>query len=405
MSFACLPPARWRSMTALTAALVIALLLGVATPRVRCEDTSTTSKLRVVAGTQDYGKTASGQRVDEFVLTNRHGVEARLITYGARLTSLLVPDREGKRADIVLGYDNLEGYLNDGISAGCTVGRFANRIAGASFTLDGQDYPLAKNFRKHHHLHGGKQGFNRRVWEAKPWQTDEKVGVRFRYLSADGEEGYPGRLETTVTYSLNDRNELAIDYLATTNKATHVNLTHHSYFNLGGHDSGDVLAHRLKLNCDRYLPVDDDGVPTGEIASVAGTPFDFREEREIGSRIREQPMIYDHQMIIAADKSQDPASPRMLARVSEPRSGRVMEVLTTEPGAQFYTTIHASRVEGRGGAIYRKYGALCLETQHFPNSPNEPAFPSTVLRPGKEFRSTTIHRFSIQTAADSKPNP
>lgn len=356
----------------------------------------TASSELAVTGPHDYGETNEDATVHEFVLTNPNGIEARLITYGATLTSLLVPDRNGKRADVVLGYDNLQGYLNDPIFAGCTVGRVANRISNAKFTLDGKDYLLANNFLKDHHLHGGVKGFNRRNWRAESFRKDDTVGVHFYYTSPDGEEGYPGKLVTRVTYSLNLENELTIEYHATTDKPTHVNLTHHSYFNLAGHDSGDVLGHRLQLNCDRYLPVDDDGVPTGVIAPVEGTAFDFRSERTIGSRIREQPMIYDHQMVIASSKTeQTKLSLRRLARVTEPRSGRVMEILTTEPGAQFYTTIHANRVEGRGGAVYRKYGGLCLETQHHPDAPNKPNFPTTVLRPGEEFRSKTVHRFSV----------
>ena len=281
------------------------------------------------------------------------------------------------------------GYLNDPIFAGCIVGRFANRISGAKFTLDGKEYLLAKNFLARHHLHGGLIGLNRRVWESEPFREPHEVGVRFRYTSPDGEEGYPGRLEVVVTYSLNNDNELAIEYEARTNKPTQLNLTHHSYFNLAGHDSGDVLDHRLQLHCDRYLPVDSDGVPTGQIASVQDTPFDFRAERAIGSRIRDQADIYDHQLVISAEGT----GIANLARVTEPKSGRVLEVLTDQPGAQFYTSIHMNRVTGRGGVIYRKYAGLCLETQHFPDSPHQPHFPSTVLRPGETFRSSTIHRF------------
>ncbi|MDP6443425.1 MAG: galactose-1-epimerase [Pirellulaceae bacterium] len=367
---------------------ILAFLLAETSQRPAAVRSLTVSEAR------EYGKTTTGETVHEFTLANANGVEARVISYGATLTSLLVPDRDGRRADVVLGYDDLAGYLNDPIFAGCTVGRFANRIAGAALKIDGKTFPLAKNFREHHHLHGGVSGFNRKVWRAERIQSPELVGVRFHYTSPDGEEGYPGQLATTVTYSLNNKNELAIDYAAKTDKPTHVNLTHHSYFNLAGHDSGDVLDHRLRLFCDRYLPVDDDGVPTGEIASVADTPFDFRRERAIGSRIREQPMIYDHQVILTPSLKKE-FGPRPLARVTDPKSGRVMEILTTEPGAQFYTTIHANRVEGRGGAIYRKYGAFCLETQHFPDSPNRSNFPTTLLRPGDEFRSRTVHRFSI----------
>ena len=351
---------------------------------------SESSELQVI-GPVGYGKTPTGHRVDEFILTNSNQITARLITYGATLTSLRVPDRRERVDDVVLGYDNLAGYLEDPIFAGCIVGRFANRIAGAQFMLGGKTYALAKTFRSQHHLHGGQIGFNRRLWHAEPFRHDDRVGVKFSYTSPDGEEGYPGQLDVAVSYSLNDNNELTLDYEARTSKPTHLNLTHHSYFNLAGHDSGDVLDHRLQLNCDRFLPVDGDGVPTGEIASVTGTPFDFRVERTIGSHIRSQAGIYDHQIVMPESTK----GVARLARVSDPKSGRVLDVLTDQPGAQLYTSIHMTRVPGRGGVVYRKYAGLCLETQHFPDTPNQPRFPSTVLRPGEVFRSTTIHRFSI----------
>ncbi len=338
-----------------------------------------------------YGTTASGEEVKEYLLQNEAGIEARLISYGATLTSLRVPDRDGVRADVVLGYDDLAAVENDGIYSGCIVGRFANRISGAAFTLDGKEYPLAENFSGGHHLHGGEVGFNSRVWQAEKFSSEKQVGVIFRLLSADGEEGYPGALDVVVTYSLNNRNELAISYQAETTRATHLNLTQHSYFNLAGHDAGSVHGHHVQLHCRHYLPVDGDGVPTGEIRKVAGTPFDFRTQQEIGAQVDQG--RYDHCYVLARKKL---ARPRALARVVEPTSGRVMEVFTDQPGVQFYTSIHMTEVKGRGGAVYRTNQALCLETQHFPDTPNKPNFPSTVLRPGKTFRSTTIHRFSTQ---------
>ncbi|MAV36409.1 MAG: galactose-1-epimerase [Planctomycetaceae bacterium] len=353
--------------------------------------TGPSGRLEVVGPTV-YGKLPSGQQVDEYTLTNRGGMEVRLINYGATLTSLITPDREGKRTDIVLGYDDLAGYLGDPISSGCIVGRYANRIAGARFTINGKAFELDKNFRGGHHLHGGDVGFQRRLWEAHSFREPDSVGVELRYTSPDGEAGYPGRLKVVVRVALNQQNELSFSYQARTDKATHVNLTQHSYFNLRGHDTGDVLDHRLRLYCDRYLPVDRDGLPTGQIASVAGTPFDFRQPRSIGSQIREVAGLYDHQVVIAGN----PTGVVPLARVSEPQSGRVMEIFTDQPGAQLYTSIHLSRVVGRGGTIYRKYAGLCLETQHFPDSPNRPEFPSTLLRPGEVFRSQTIHRFSTE---------
>ena len=338
-----------------------------------------------------YGTTASGEEVKEYLLQNEAGIEARLISYGATLTSLRVPDRDGVRADVVLGYDDLAGYENDGIYSGCIVGRFANRISGAAFTLDGREYRLAENFPGGHHLHGGEVGFNARVWQAEKFSAGKRVGVRFRLHSADGEEGYPGALEVVVAYSLNSRNELAIRYQAKTTRATHLNLTQHSYFNLAGHDAGSVHGHQVQLHCSHYLPVDKDGVPTGEIRKVVGTPFDFRQSQQIGAQVDEG--RYDHCYVLARKKL---VRPRALARVVEPTSGRVMEVFTDQPGVQFYTSIHMTEVNGRGKVVYRTNQALCLETQHFPDTPNKPDFPSTVLRPGETFRSRTIHRFSTQ---------
>ena len=353
--------------------------------------TGPTGRLEVV-GPNPYGRLSTGEMVDEYTLTNAAGIEVRLINYGATVTSLRTPDRAGKRVDIVLGYDDLSGYLGDPISSGCIVGRFANRIAGAQFTIDGNRFALDKNFRGGHHLHGGTIGFQRRVWVAQRFQESGQVGVIFRYTSPDGEAGYPGRLKVVVRYSLNQQNELSVGYEARTDKSTHVNLTQHSYFNLRGHDAGDVLDHRLRLHCDRYLPVEQDGVPTGQIASVTETPFDFRRTRSIGSRIRERAGLYDHQMVLA----EHPIGVVPLARVSEPHTGRVLEILTDQPGAQFYTSIHMNRVLGRGGTLYRKYAGLCLETQHFPDSPNRPEFPSTLLQPGEVFESQTIYRFGTQ---------
>ena len=338
-----------------------------------------------------FGKTSKGIPVDEYVLTSGKGVEARLLTYGATLNSLKVPDRDGELADVVLGYDDIQGVETDEIYSGCIVGRFANRISGAKFTLEEQEYPLAANFPGGHHLHGGEVGFNSRVWRAEPLPMQNAVAVAFHLISPDGEEGYPGTLRVKVNYTLNNRNELSIDYRATTTHTTHVNLTQHSYFHLAGHDSGNVFGHRVQLHCDHYLPVDENGVPTGEIASVADTPFDFRKERTIGSQIEEREMIYDHNYVLSKTR---PTRLLPLARVVEPESGRVMEVLTDQPGVQFYTSIHMTEVNGRGGAVYRKYQALCLETQHFPDTPNKPNFPTTVLKPGEEFRTRTVHRFS-----------
>ncbi|MCH2126604.1 MAG: galactose-1-epimerase [Pirellulaceae bacterium] len=345
---------------------------------------STNHQLSVT--TEPFGKTSDAQQVDAYWLTNANGVKAKLITYGATLVTLDVPDRHGKLANVVLGYDDMTGYLNDTIWPGCIVGRFANRIADAEFELDGKTFQLTKNFGDNH-IHGGPTGFKARVWQAEPLQGDDFVGVQFHYTSQDGEEGYPGKLDTTVTYKLNNANELRIDYEAVTSKPTLVNLTHHSYFNLAGHNSGNILGHEITLACDQYLAIDDEGVPTGKLVPVADSPFDFRDARQIGSQLVDGKVLYDHCYVING------SGMRRCARVKDPQSGRTLEVLTDQPGVQFYTSVYMDAVPGFAGAIYKKYQAFCLETQHFPDSPHQPHFPSTVLRPGETFRSSTIHRF------------
>ena len=339
-----------------------------------------------------YGKTSSGDKVTQFTLTNGNDITVKLINLGATLTSLTTPDRDGNLADIVLGYDDLTGYENDGIYSGCIVGRFANRISGASFKIGDQQYKLADNFANGHHLHGGEVGFNSRIWKASILKLDKAVGVSFQLVSEDGDEGYPGKLTVRVNYTLNANNDLAINYFAATTKVTHINLTQHSYFNLAGHDSGDVHNHFVRLYCDHYLPVDDDGVPTGEVKAVEGTPFDFRQ----GARISKQVDAgrYDHNYVLAMKR---PEKPELIARVSEGSTGRGMAVRTDQPGVQFYTSIHMKEVAGRHGAVYKTNQAFCLETQHFPDSPNKPNFPSTLLKPGAPFRSRTVHHFYTWT--------
>ena len=352
--------------------------------------TSLASAAELKVTEADYGQTKNGEAVTEFTLTNENGVTAKLINYGATLTSLLVPDRDGKFDDVVLGYDDIKGFESDPIFSGCIVGRFANRISDAKFTIDDKEYKLAANFAGGHHLHGGEVGFNARVWKAKAITREKAVGVSFTLISKDGEEGYPGRLNVRVAYTLNNRNQLAINYTATTTKTTHVNLTQHSYFNLAGHDSGNVHGHVVKLNCEHYLPVDEHGVPTGEIASVEGTPFDFRKPTRIAKQVDEG--RYDHCYVLSKTR---PEEVTPLARVVEPKSGRVMIVATDQPGVQFYTSIHMEEVAGRNGATYNTNQALCLETQHFPDTPNKPNFPSTLLKPGETFQSRTVHTFNV----------
>jgi aldose 1-epimerase len=344
----------------------------------------------------DFGKTADGTAVELFTLTNAHGLEARAISYGATLTTLRLPDRQGQLDDVAMGHDDIKGYLTASRFFGSVVGRYANRIAKGRFTLDGKTYALATN-NGPNHLHGGVLGFDKKVWKAAAIEGKEGVGVSFTYTSPDGEEGYPGTLQARVSYTLNDRDELAIDYQATTDKPTHVNLTNHTYFNLAGDGSGEILGHELQIHADRYLPVDSTLIPTGVLAPVAGTPFDFRQPTPIGARIEEPHEQlkngngYDHTFVV------NRTGPGLVkaVRVREPKTGRVLEVSTTEPGVQFYSgNFLDGSMQGRGGHVYRRRYGFCLETHHFPDSPNQPAFPTTVLRPGQEFRSRTVLRFS-----------
>jgi len=341
-----------------------------------------------------FGYLPDGQAIEAYLLTNSHGLKAKIMTYGATLISLEVPDRHGQLADIVLGHNHLEGYLRRETNPyfGATIGRYANRIARGKFILDGNEYHLATNDGPNH-LHGGLKGFDRVVWKAEPFQEERAVGVRFSYLSPDGEEGYPGNLNCTVIYRLTEDNELRLDYEATTDRATPVNLTHHSYFNLAGEGQGTVLDHELMINADYYTPVDAQLIPTGEISPVKGTPFDFTLPKAIGSEIDRVPGGYDHNFVLKEAST----SLKLAARLYEPVSGRLLEIYTTEPGLQFYSgNFLDGSIKGKSGRPYPKHAGLCLETQHFPDSPNRPNFPSTILRPGEKYVSTTIHRFSIK---------
>jgi aldose 1-epimerase len=350
---------------------------------------------KVSAGIQivPFGTTSDGTAVDLYVLTNDHGVKAKVMTYGAILTELEVPDRDGKLGDVVLGFDDLKGYLAGHPYFGATVGRVANRIARGKFTVDGKEYTLATN-NGPNALHGGRKGFDKAVWKAVPVESRDGVAVRFTYHSSDGEEGYPGDLTATVTYTLTDRNELRLDYTATTGKPTPVNLTNHTYFNLAGPAAGDILGHELMLAAERYTPVDDTLIPTGEIKPVRGTPLDFTTPATIGSRIdqlRGEPGGYDHNFVLRGGGK----SLALAARVREPKTGRVMEMDTTEPGVQFYTgNFLDGSLKGKGGVVYRKHQGFCLEAQHFPDSVNHPNFPSMILRPGQTYRQTTVYKFS-----------
>jgi aldose 1-epimerase len=339
----------------------------------------------------DFGKTPDGTPVDLYVLTNGK-ITAKVMTYGATLTELIVPDRNGRLADVVLGFDNLAGYLAGHPYFGATTGRVANRIAKGQFTLDGKEYKLALN-NPPNALHGGIKAFDKVVWKAQDVSGQAGPAVRFSYVSPDGEEGYPGSLSVSVTYTVTPENELKIDYSATTNKATPVNLTNHSYFNLAGPASGNILGHELMLAADQYTPGDDTMIPTGEIKSVKGTPLDFTNPTKIGAHIAEipgEPGGYDHNYVLRGGGQ----APALAARVSEPVTGRVLEMFTTEPGVQFYTANFLDgSLKGKGGVVYKKNQAFCLEAQHFPDSVHHANFPTTILRPGEKYSQTTIYKF------------
>jgi aldose 1-epimerase len=346
---------------------------------------------------QAFGKLQDGRPADLYVLSNKQGAEAAISTYGATLVALKVPDRGGKPGDVVLGYDKVEGYENGKAFFGASVGRYGNRIAHAKFVLDGVTYTLEKNDGENH-LHGG---FNKRLWTAKDVSSGAGQALKLTYLSADGEEGYPGNLSVKIVYTLlAGQNALKIDYSATTDKDTVLNLTHHSYFNLAGQGNGDVLKQEMTIHASRFTPVDATLIPTGELREVRGTPFDFLKAVAIGARIDQDEQQlkfgkgYDHNWVLDNKSSGSLIS---AAEAYDPQTGRVMDISTTEPGLQFYTgNFLDGTVQGKDGKIYVRRGAFCLETQHFPDSPNHPDFPSTVLKPGQQFHSTTIYKFSTR---------
>ncbi len=349
----------------------------------------------VTVKAEPFGSTPKGEKVTLYALTNRNGVTARIINYGAIVVSLRVPDSKGKLDDIVLGYDTLDDYIANNPYFGAIAGRYANRIALGQFVLDGVTYTLATN-NGPNHLHGGVRGFDKVIWQARPVEKADQAGVEFSYLSKDGEEGYPGNLRVIVTYWLTNADELRIEYEARTDKATPVNLTHHSYFNLAGQGTGSILDHEMMINADQFTPVDDGLIPTGELRSVKGTPMDFRRPTAIGARINQEYEQlqygggYDHNWVL--NRGKKPLT--LAARVSEPTTGRIMEVYTTEPGLQFYAGnfLDGSNI-GKGGRPYTYRSGFCLEAQHFPDSPNKPSFPSTILKPGECYTQTTVYRF------------
>ncbi len=341
------------------------------------------------------GTLPTGEAVQQFTLVNAQGIQIDLLTYGGIVTSIRTPDRDGQFDDIVLGYESLDAYLQRSPYFGAIVGRYANRIGGGTFTIDGTTYTLATN-NGPNHLHGGVRGFDKVNWQALPFEREGAAGVVLRYVSLDGEEGYPGRLDVAVTYTLRDDDTWQVDYEATTDKPTHVNLSQHTYFNLAGDGARDVLEHELRIDADRYTPVDATLIPTGELADVEGTPFDFREATTIGARIdADHPQIrnglgYDHNFVLT--RGGDGLVEAIHVRA--PSTGRTLAIATTEPGVQFYSgNFLDGSITGKQGHVYERRYGFCLETQHFPDSPNKPQFPSTLLRPGETYRSTTVYRF------------
>ena len=349
--------------------------------------------------TEPFGTTPEGEQVYLYTLRNARGMTVRVTNYGGIILSIAVPDREGVVEDVTLGFDALAPYLEGTPYLGALVGRYANRIANATFSLDGETYALAANNGRNH-LHGGLKGFDKVVWNADPFETTDAAGLVLTRRSADMEEGYPGNLDLRVTYTLTDENALVFDYEAATDRATPVNLTQHTYFNLAGDDRADILGHVLTLHADAFTPIDATLIPTGELRPVAGTPLDFTTPTAVGERIGqadEQLRLgggYDHNWVL--DRA-DAGTLKPAARLYEPTSGRVLEVLTTEPGIQFYSgNFLDGSLTGRGGHVYAYRTGLALETQHFPDSPNQPGFPSTILHPGETYRSRSIYRFTVQ---------
>lgn len=347
----------------------------------------------------DFGKTADGQKATLFTLRNTQGMEVKITNYGGIITHWLAPDKNGKFEDVVLGYDSLGGYLKETPYFGALVGRYGNRIANGKFTLDGKTYTLAVNNGKNH-LHGGLKGFDKMIWATDTFKNNDVVGLKMHYESKDGEEGYPGNLKVTVTYTLKNDNSLQLDYEATTDKATPVNLTNHTYFNLTGGTKTDILGHQVMLNASHFLSVDDGLIPTGELTPVKDTPFDFTTLETIGKRIDDTTNVqiklgggYDHCWVF--DNNADTL--KHFATVYEPVSGRLMDAYTTQPATQFYTgNFLKGSITGKGGVVYSKRYGLCLETQHYPDSPNQPKFPTTILRPGETYRTTTVYKMSTK---------
>ncbi|MBO2009391.1 aldose epimerase family protein [Hymenobacter negativus] len=358
---------------------------------------STQTKSATMPTSASFGKTPDGTEVQLFTLTNKQGAKAAITNYGGTLVSLMMPDKDGKMGDVVLGFDDVNGYAGPAFRKanpyiGALIGRYGNRIKNGKFTIDGKAYQVGVN-NGPNSLHGGKVGYDQKIWEAQPGTSADGQSLTLKYLSKDGEEGYPGNLQVTVVYTLTDSNALRIDYTATTDKTTPVNLTNHAYFNLSHGVSKDVLNHEVTLPADRYTVVDATLIPTGELKPVKGTPFDFTTPHAIGERIAQVPGGYDHNWALNGSGEGQHAA----ATVYDPASGRTMEVTTDQPGIQFYTgNFLDGSLKGKGGTVYGLHGGFCLETQHFPDSPNQPKFPSTILKPGETLHSTSVYTFGVR---------
>jgi aldose 1-epimerase len=378
-----------------------ALLLGFAAIALAQPPKDSPMKARTGPAYEEtpYGKTPDGTAITEYTLINRNGMVMKCITFGGIITEIHAPDKDGKLADVALGFDKLDDYVKPHPYFGSNAGRCANRIANAKFTLDGKEYTLAAN-NPPSHLHGGKEGFDKKVWKGEPFVAASGPGVKFTYTSKDGEEGYPGNLSATMSYTLTDNNEIVVEYRATTDKPTICSLAHHSYFNLAGQNRGDILGHEIQILAKNYTPTDPTLIPTGKIEPVAGTPFDFTKPKPIGKDLKAaggDPIGYDLNYVLDKGTTE---RPELAARVTEPKSGRVLEVLTTEPGVQFYTGNFLDGTNtGKGGAVYKQYNGFCLEAQKFPDSINHPEWKeksNTVLRPGEVYKQTTVYKFGVK---------
>ena len=378
---------------------VVLILFSAAILLTGCMESAKTAPAGLSVTKSSFGKTSDGQKVDLYTLTNDNGLIVKITNYGGTVTQLWVPDRNGNLDDIVLGFDNIKDYETKSPYFGCLIGRYGNRIAGGRFTLDGNQYTLAQNDGVNH-LHGGNKGFDKVVWDAKPVTMNGSVALKLHYLSRDMEEGYPGDLDVTVVYTLTNKNQLIIDYTATTDKPTVCNLTNHNYYNLAGQGTCDNSQNQLMINADYFTPVDKGLIPRGDLRYVKGTPFDFTAMTAIGARINDDNTQlkygggYDHNWVL---NQEAPGKMTLAAKAYDPTSGRLMTIKTTEPAIQFYSgNFLDGTLTGKDGRVYKHRYAYCLETQHYPDSPNQPDFPSTTLRPGQTYKSKTIHKFSTK---------